>query len=90
MFVFRNWRMRAIFVAWLLVALLFLVAGSRISMVDKHLFYLIPALVLGCGLIFGRLWRRGVASRLVVAGIYVATFVAALQLWVHRIVSVQQ
>lgn len=86
----RGRRSRALLACWLAVAALFLVAGNRISMVDKHLFYIIPALALGVGLLMGRLWRRGAAARLVVACFYAFALVAALDMWVYRILTVRQ
>jgi hypothetical protein len=90
MFSFRDRRIRALLACWLVVALAFLVAGSRISMVDKHVFYSIPALALGVGWLMGRLWRRGLPARIVIVSIYLFSFAAALNLWIYRIVSVRQ
>jgi hypothetical protein len=86
----RRRRMRVVLACWLVVAVAFLLVGSRISMVDKHIFYLIPALALGVGLVMGRLWRRGLGARVVVASFYLFTFAAALDLWLYRIVAVRQ
>lgn len=90
LFSFRDWRIRALFGSWLLVALAFLVVGSRISMVDKHLFYTIPAIALGVGWLLGRLWNRGWAARLIIFSFYAFTFATALHLWIYRIISVRQ
>jgi hypothetical protein len=90
MFSVHNRRMRVVFACWLAVALAFLVVGSRISMVDKHVFYLLPALALGVGLTMGRLWRRGPSARLIVAGLYLFALVAALDMWFYRIAAVRQ
>jgi hypothetical protein len=90
MFSVRDRFMRVVFACWLAVAVAFLVVGSRISMVDKHIFYLIPALALGVGLMMGRLWRRGFGARLVVASLYLFAFVAALDMWLYRIAAVRQ
>jgi hypothetical protein len=90
MFSIRDRRARVALACWLAVALAFLLVGSRISMVDKHLFYFIPALALGVGRIAGRLWRRGPSARLVVASFYLFTFAAALALWIYRIGAVRQ
>ncbi|MFL5801208.1 MAG: hypothetical protein ACJ8CR_05640 [Roseiflexaceae bacterium] len=90
MFCLRDRRIRALLGCWLAVATLFVLVGSRISMVDKHVFYIIPALALGVGLLAGRLWRRGLPARVVVASIYLFSFAAALNLWIYRIASVRQ
>jgi hypothetical protein len=90
MFCIRDRRARVALACWLAVALLFLVVGSRISMVDKHVFFAIPALALGVGLLAGRLWRRGMPGRFVVFSVYLFTFVAALNIWIYRIAAVRQ
>ncbi|HET9221646.1 MAG TPA: hypothetical protein VFO07_04045, partial [Roseiflexaceae bacterium] len=90
MFSIHNRRMRVVFACWLVVAVAFLVVGSRISMVDKHIFYLMPALALGVGLTMGRLWRHGLSARLLVASLYLFTLVAALDMWLYRIAAVRQ
>jgi hypothetical protein len=38
----------------------------------------------------GRLWRRGLPARLVVASFYLFAFAAALDMWVYRIAAVRQ
>jgi hypothetical protein len=89
MFAVRERRIRLLLGCWLAVAGLFVVIGARISMVDKQVFYIIPALALGVGLVAGRLWQRGLPARLVVAGLYLFVFVAALQMWIYRIATVR-
>ncbi|MEO7910874.1 MAG: hypothetical protein ABIV47_14620 [Roseiflexaceae bacterium] len=83
-------RLRALLICWALVAALFTVVGSRIDMVDKQIFYLVPALALLAGRLLARLWQRGLPARLVVVSIYLFTFAAALDLWVFRIISIRQ
>ncbi|MGC8801967.1 hypothetical protein [Chloroflexus sp.] len=70
--------------AWGTVALLFLLAGYRISMVDKQLFYLIPVICLAWAIIADRLWERW-AGRLFVLATLVLSLGSALWLWVYRI-----
>lgn len=81
---------RTVLLCWLLVAILFTIAGARVSMVDKHLFYLIPALALGVGALFGRLWDRGLPARIVTISLLVFTAAAAINLWIYRIATVRQ
>jgi hypothetical protein len=83
-------RLRALLICWALVAALFTVAGSRIDMVDKQIFYLVPALALLAGRLLAQLWQRGLPARLVVASVYIFTFAAALDLWFFRIVTIRQ
>ncbi|MBK9714514.1 MAG: hypothetical protein IPO81_24870 [Kouleothrix sp.] len=89
-FAVRSRRLVVLLLCWATVAALFLLAGSRIAMVDKQVFYLVPALALLAGSLLGRLWSRGAAARLVVAGVYLLTLTAAIELWLFRIMSTQQ
>jgi hypothetical protein len=83
-------RLRALLICWALVAALFTIAGVRIDMVDKQLFYLLPALALLSGRLLSQLWQRGVPARLVVASVYLVTFAAALDLWIFRVMTTRQ
>jgi hypothetical protein len=83
-------RLRALLICWALVAAIFTVVGSRIDMVDKQIFYLVPALALLAGRLLARLWQRGLPARLVVASVYIFTFAAALDLWIFRIMTIRQ
>ncbi|HMP41719.1 MAG TPA: hypothetical protein PKA05_15165 [Roseiflexaceae bacterium] len=89
-FLVRGRRMQILLVSWLVVGVLFLLAGSRISMVDKHLFFILPVLVIGTGAILGRLWRRGMAAQITIAVLAGFSAVSALGMWLYRIVSVKQ
>jgi hypothetical protein len=86
----RGRRVRIMLASWLAVGVLFLIAGSRISMVDKHLFYILPALALGAGALLGRLWRRGRAAPLAIGLLFAFTLFSALEMWLYRVVNVQQ
>ncbi len=70
--------------AWGTVALLFLLVGYRISMVDKQLFYLIPVICLAWAVVADRLWERW-WGRLLVLATLALSLVSALWLWVMRI-----
>lgn len=76
-----------IFAAWGTVALLFLLAGYRISMVDKQLFYLLPVICVCWAIYAERLWARGRWGWLVVATILLYTLATALDQWVLRIAT---
>jgi hypothetical protein len=86
----RRPRLRALLICWVLVGMLFTIAGSRIDMVDKHVFYLVPLLALLAGRLLSQLWQRGLPARLVVASLYLFTFAAALDLWIFRIMTTRQ
>jgi hypothetical protein len=83
-------RLRVLLICWVLVAALFTIAGSRIDMVDKQVFYLVPALALLAGHLLARLWQRGLPARLVVASVYLFTCAAALDLWFFRFMTIRQ
>jgi hypothetical protein len=76
-----------LFAAWGTVALLFLLAGYRISMVDKQLFYLLPMICVCWAIYAERLWARGRWGRLVVVTILLYTLVTALDQWALRIAT---
>ncbi len=71
--------------AWFSVGVLFMLVGYRISMVDKQLFYIVPAICLCWAVYAERFWRRGWWGRVLVVTIYAFTLVTALDLWVIRI-----
>jgi hypothetical protein len=82
----RKRRLTLIIVgAWYVVAVLFLFAGLRISMVDKHVFFVAPALALCSAAIFERLWTRNLLLRGALIGVYALTFVSAIELWIVRL-----
>jgi len=70
--------------AWGTVALLFLLVGYRISMVDKQLFYLVPLICLAWAIIADRLWERW-SGRLFVLATLLLSLGSALWLWIMRI-----
>ena len=72
--------------AWYTVGVLFMLAGYRVSMVDKQIFYILPALCLCWAVCADRYWRRGRAAQLVILAIYAFTLATALDLWVIRII----
>jgi len=76
----------AMLAAWFSIAVLFLLAGYRISMVDKQLFYAFPAICLCWAIYAERYWRRGLWAKIFVGVIYVFTLFSALDLWVIRII----
>ncbi|NBU63925.1 MAG: hypothetical protein EBS29_05415 [Chloroflexia bacterium] len=71
--------------AWFIVALLFMLAGYRISMVDKQIFYILPIVMICWAVVADQFWRRGWSGRLMVVIMMLYTLVSALYLWVVRI-----
>jgi hypothetical protein len=71
--------------AWYVVAIIFLMAGYKISMVDKQLYYIVPLLMLSWAMIADRLWNRGPTGRIIVSTSVLFTLWSALQLWIIRI-----
>jgi hypothetical protein len=75
------------FAAWLTVAVLFMFAGYRISMVDKQIFYMLPVMCVAWAVYAERYWQRGRWGRLLVAIILIYSLATALDQWVLRIVT---
>ncbi|MGB9751613.1 hypothetical protein [Roseiflexus castenholzii] len=71
--------------AWFSVGTLFMLVGYRVSMVDKQLFYIVPAICLCWGVYAKRFWQRGWWGRVLVITIYAFTLATALDLWIIRI-----
>ncbi len=71
--------------SWVAVATLFFIAGSRVSMVDKHLFYIIPAMTITCAAVLDLIWRRWRWMGVVIAVLYLGTFLSAIDLWLMRL-----
>jgi hypothetical protein len=86
----RRRRLLALMLAWAAVTVLFTIAGSRISMVDKQVFYFMPAMMLLAAPALNWLWERGIIGRLAVGGTYLFTFAVALNLWIERIANTRQ
>ncbi len=76
--------------AWVVVLLLFVPAGFKVSMVDKHFFVALPMLVVASAAVLAWLWQRGRLARWAIALYYGYLGVAALVLWVSRVSTVQQ
>ncbi len=73
---------------WLLIAILFWFIGTKIVMVDKQLFWLMPWMGIGTGIAVDRMLHnrsmvRWVVPLLVVGAVY--TFSDALYLWTFRL-----
>ncbi len=76
-----------IFATWGTVALLFLLAGYRISMVDKQLFYLLPMICVCWAVCADYIWARWRWGRWAVIAVLLYSLYAALDQWVLRIVT---
>lgn len=82
------WKRRLLWAAlatWFAVGLLFMLAGYRISMVDKQIFYVLPAVFICWAVYADRYWRRGRWGKLMIVAIYAFTLATALDLWIIRI-----
>jgi hypothetical protein len=75
------------FSAWLTVAVLFLFAGYRISMVDKQLFYMLPVMCICWAIYAERYWQRGRWGKLLIITVLLFSLATALDQWVLRIVT---
>jgi hypothetical protein len=76
-----------LFAAWLSVAVLFLLAGYRISMVDKQLFYMLPVMCICWAVCAEWIWVRGWWGRLFVLGVLALSLITALDQWIFRIAT---
>ncbi len=81
----RNRLALLVWVAWSIVAWFFFFVGTRVSMVDKHLFYIVPALVITTGGVLDRAWQRWRWSGAVIALLYAGTLLSGLALWLLRL-----
>lgn len=81
----RNRFALSVLGAWIVVAILFLFVGLRVSMVDKHVFYVAPALAITTAALFDRLWDRNLALRFAILGVYAFTLVSAIDIWILRL-----
>jgi hypothetical protein len=75
------------FAAWFSVALLFMLAGYRISMVDKQLFYILPIICVCWAVYAERYWEKGGLWRWSVIITLVFSLISALDQWVLRIAT---
>ncbi|WP_141509093.1 hypothetical protein [Candidatus Chloroploca asiatica] len=71
--------------AWFSVSVVFMLAGYRISMVDKQLFYILPIIAICWAVYAGRYWQRGRWAQIMIVMIYLVSAVAALDQWFFRI-----
>lgn len=76
-----------VFATWLSVAVLFMLAGYRISMVDKQLFYILPVMCVCWAISAERIWARWRWGRWAVIAVLLYTLYAALDQWVLRIAT---
>ena len=89
MWLLRRQRLAMLVIgSWYLVALIFFFVGNRVSMVDKHFFYVAPALAVCAAAAFEWVWPRGLLVRGTIAGAYVLTFAAAIDVWLWRLQTV--
>ena len=73
---------------WLAVAVIFFVVGLRVSMVDKHTFFLAPVMALTAAALLDWAWRRWRWFGVVLVPVYGLTLWFALNLWVLRLTLV--
>lgn len=81
---------RGVLGAWFGTAFLFFLVGFRVDMVDKEIWFVLPAVALCAAVALERLWRWGWAGRLLVIGLLLFLAVASLQTWVFRLSTVTQ
>ncbi|MBX0327979.1 hypothetical protein K2Z83_09860 [Oscillochloris sp. ZM17-4] len=74
-----------VFATWMSVAVLFMLAGYRISMVDKQIFYMLPVMCVCWAVYADRIWQRGRWGQAVIIAILALSLATALGQWVMRI-----
>jgi hypothetical protein len=81
---------RSLLIAWFGTALLFFVIGFRVDLVDKEIWFAMPAVALCAAVALEGFWQKGTAGRLLalVTSIYLAA--AALISWFGRLATVRQ
>ncbi|NNJ10922.1 hypothetical protein EKD04_011320 [Chloroflexales bacterium ZM16-3] len=72
---------------WMSVAVLFMLAGYRISMVDKQIFYMLPAMSVCWAVYADRIWQRGRWGQVIIVSVLALSLATALSQWVIRIAS---
>jgi hypothetical protein len=86
----RRPLLRWILLAWYGTAFVFLLAGFYVDMVDKELWFAMPALALCGAIALEWLWRRWPAGRALTVVTYLFLAAASLQTWVFRLSTVVQ
>jgi len=81
---------RGLLAAWLGTAFVFFLLGYRVDMVDKEIWFALPALALCAAVALEWLWRRGVAGRVIAAATYLYLAAAGLAFWILRLSSYLQ
>jgi hypothetical protein len=76
-----------LFSTWLTVAVLFMFAGYRISMVDKQIFYMLPVMCISWAVYADRFWQRGRWGRWLVVVVLLYSLATAIDQWILRIVT---
>ncbi len=87
---FRRPLLRWVLLAWFGTAGLFFLVGLRVDMVDKEIFYLMPALTLCAALLVDYLWKGRPAGRVLVLLLLLFLLAASLHTWISRLSTKQQ
>jgi hypothetical protein len=81
---------RALLGAWIGTALVFFLVGYRMDMVDKEIWFVLPALALCAAVGLEWLWRRGPAGRIVAVATFLYLGAAGFFFWILRLSSYLQ
>lgn len=76
--------------AWVGMTLLFIPIAYKVSMYDKHFFVSIPLVLIAAVATIERFWQRSLAVRVGTVLLYGALAFSAVNLWIYRIINVQQ
>lgn len=87
----ERWRLRRwVLLACFGTALLFFLIGFRVDLVDKEIWFALPAIALCAGAALECFWRRGPAGRALGVGLLCFLVFAALYLWFFRLSTIRQ
>ncbi len=82
----RRWLLGA----WFGTALLFFLVGFRVDMVDKEVWFAMPAVALGAAVTLDWFWKRWRTGRALALLVYLFLAAAALLSWIGRLATIRQ
>ncbi len=81
---------RSLLLAWFGTALLMFLAGFRVDLVDKEIWFAMPAVALCAAVALEGFWQQGPAGRVLAGATSVYLAAAALLSWFSRLATVRQ
>jgi hypothetical protein len=81
---------RRLLIAWIGTAVVFFLLGYRVDMVDKEIWFVLPALALCVAVTLEWLWHKGPAGRILTIATYLYLAAAGIAFWIIRLSSYLQ